>query len=127
MKSNKSTVIVIQSSNERYDYDSVKTWFECSAFNACEANDLFDAIEAVSDFTGESAPEIVLVRAQSGAQLAGITRSLDADGSFFEIPVAILSDVKDAGEKKSFNFGSLQKLKGRLDKGSAAQARSAGA
>lgn len=112
---NRSTVIVVQDGNLNYDYESVKSWFDSSDFNACEAVDIFDAIDAISDFTSPNGPDVVLVRTGSSSQLEQIAKVLDCNGDFCEIPVAILSDTKDADEKRSYNFGSLGRLKGRLD------------
>jgi hypothetical protein len=119
MKSSKSTVIVIRETNRKYDYDSVKSWFASSAYNACEANDLFEALDCVSDFTNFDSPDIVLVRMEPGPQLDLITQALDGDRDFFEVPVAVLSDAKNADEKRPYNFGSLRRLKGDLDSGPA--------
>ena len=115
MNYNRSTVVIVHENNEKYDYDSVKNWFELSAYNACEANDLFDAIDTASDFTSASGPDVLLVCMRPGPQLDMISRSLDADGNFFEVPVAILSDGKNVDERKPYSFGSLKNLKGSLD------------
>lgn len=119
MNCSRSTVIVIRETNQRYDYDSVKSWFDRSAFRAYEANDLFEALDTVSDFTSSISPDIVLVRMEPGPQLDTIIHALDADGDFFEVPVVILSDAKNADERRAFNFGSVGRLKGRLDSNTA--------
>ena len=115
MNTNRSTVIVVHDTNLHYDYDSVRNWFASSDFNACEAIDLFDAVDAISDFTNPIGLDVVLVRMKPGSQLDRIPEVLDANGDLFEIPVAILSDTKHADEKRPYNFGSLGRLKVKLD------------
>ncbi len=115
MITNRSTVLVIKDSNLQYNYESVKSWFDSSDFSSYEAADLFDAIGAISDFTNAIGPDIVLVRMKSGPQFDGIAEVLDANSELFEIPIAILSDIKNADEKRSYNFGSLNRLKVKLD------------
>ena len=127
MNCSNSTVVIIHENNQKYDYASVRNWFARSAYNACEANDIFDAIDTASDFTSPAGPDIVLVCMRPGPQLDRISQALNDDGDFFEVPVAILSDAKNADEKKPFSFGSLKHLKGNLDSKSAAHAAGANA
>lgn len=125
MNSNRTTVLVIGDNNTKYSYDSVKNWFATSAYNACEANDLFDALDTVLDFTSSCGPDIVLVRMKAGPQLDTITQAVHSDCDFFEVPVAILSDAMNVDEKRAYNFGSLKRLKGSLDSKPARRTRSA--
>ena len=127
MNSNRTTVLVIGDDNERYSYDSVKNWFASSSYNACEANDLFDALDTVLDFTSSSGPDIVLVRMKAGPQLDTITQAVHSDCDFYEVPVAVLSDGIYVDEKRSYNFGSLKRLKGSLDSKPARRSRAASA
>jgi hypothetical protein len=125
MNHGKPTVVIIKETNRKYDYDSVKHWFDLSSYNACEADDLFEAFETASDFTGRTAPDVVLVCMKPGPQFDTISKALDADRDYFELPVAIVSDMKHADEKRAFSFGSLKVLKGRLDVKPAARAAKA--
>lgn len=113
--SGKSSVIVIHDTNNRYDYDSVKKWFAASDFRTCEAADLFDAIDKMSDFTGFVCPDVFLVKVRPGSQQDKMVKEFGSGAERDEVPIAVLSDNKSNDERKSFNFGSVRRLKANLD------------
>jgi hypothetical protein len=111
-----TSVIVIHETNHRYDYESVKDWFDNSDFEACEAADLFEAIDKMSDFTNRGCPDVYLVRVRPGSQQDKMIREFEpANFGYTEVPIAVLSDTRNADEKKTFNFGSVRGLKANLD------------
>ena len=111
-----TSVIVIHDTNSRYDYDSVRAWFASSELEAREAADLFDAIDKMSDFTDIGCPDVFLVKVRPGSQQDRLVREIDASFDSIEVPIAVLSDTSDKGERRTFNFGSLRGLKANLDK-----------
>lgn len=110
-----TSVIVILDSNNRYDFDSVKDWFDNSDLDAREAVDLFDAIDKMSDFTDVGCPDVFLVKVRPGSQQEKLVREFDRNFESFDVPIAVLSDVRFRDEKRSFNFGSVRRLKADLD------------
>lgn len=111
-----TSVIVIHETNNRYNYESVREWFAASDLEACEAADLFDAIDKMSDFTEVALPDVFLVKVQPGSGQDILLREVDANFDHTEVPIAVLSDKKGIGEQRHFNFGSLRGLKANLDK-----------
>lgn len=114
-----TSVIVIHETNNRYDYESVRDWFASSDFEACEAADLFEAIDKMSDFTEIVSPDVYLVKMRPGCQQDRLLLDVDANFDRLEVPIAVLSDATGKGERRNFNFGSVRGLKADLDKPSA--------
>jgi hypothetical protein len=110
-----TSVIIIHDTNNRYDFDSVRDWFASSDLEACEAADLFDAIDQMSDFTEIGCPDVFLVKVRPGSQQDKLIREFDASCDSLEVPIAVLSDTRNENEKRNFNFGSVRGLKANLD------------
>lgn len=56
-------IILLTQNLTAADLTSVRAWFEDSQFDLCEAADVFQAIEQLSDFTEPSRPDVVLLEA----------------------------------------------------------------
>lgn len=110
-----TSVIVVHDTNSRYDYESVREWFETSDLEACEAADLFDAIDRMSDFTEVVLPDVFLVKVRPGSQQDKLLREVGANFDCLEVPIAVLSDIRGDSERRNFNFGSVRGLKANLD------------
>jgi hypothetical protein len=110
-----TSVIVIHETNNRYDYESVRAWFASSGLEACEAADLFDAIDKMSDFTNVGCPDVFLVKVLPGSQQDKMAHEFETSLGCAEVPVAVISDARTKGEKRAFNFGSVGRLKANLD------------
>ena len=54
-------VIVLLDKQVSGDRTEIREWFEHSRFSMCEATDVFEAIEQLSDFTLETRPDVVLL------------------------------------------------------------------
>ena len=114
-ESNRSTVLVVYDTNQRYDLESVRRWFAESSLNIDEASDFFDAIERISDMTIQSSPDVVLLKLHPGTKASALISQFNSALDGFDLSLAVLSDAKDADEKRKFNFGSLTGLKYDLD------------
>ncbi len=110
-----TSVIIIHETNCRYDYESIWNWFASSELEAREAADLFDAIDKMSDFTDIGCPDVFLVKLRPGSQQEVLIREFDKISDGFEVPIAVVTDMKSADEKRPFNFGSVGGLKADLD------------
>jgi len=114
-ESNRSTVLVVYDTNQRYDLESVRRWFAESNLNIDEASDFFDAIERISDMTIPSSPDVILLKLHPGSKASTLIKQFNSALADFDLSLAVLSDIKDADEKRKFNFGSLTGLKCNLD------------
>jgi hypothetical protein len=47
------------------DHSMIREWFENSRFSTCEASNVFEALEQLSDFTIKNRPDVVLVDVDS--------------------------------------------------------------
>lgn len=57
----RSSVIVMVEADNSNDRNDIHKWFEDSRFNVFDAINIFDALEAVSDFTVRDRPDVVLL------------------------------------------------------------------
>jgi hypothetical protein len=121
-----SPVLLIYDTNERYDYETVQQWFQDSRFNWCEASNVFEAIEELSDFTMQHHPDVILLKVSSKSKEDRMIRRVACDSGFsdFEVPIAVLSDTPGSDEKCPYAFGNLKQLKAQLDRASKAAAAS---
>ncbi len=58
-------VILLLDGSPSADNKFIKRWFERSRFLTCEAADIFDALEEISDFTNFQRPDVVLLEVAS--------------------------------------------------------------
>jgi hypothetical protein len=94
----------------------VRAWFDNSDLEACEAADLFDAIDKMSDFTNIGCPDVYLVKMRPGSQQDRMIHEFDVGVDCIEVRIAVLSDSRNKDEKRAFNFGSVRGLKADLDR-----------
>jgi hypothetical protein len=101
-------VIVLMDKETSGDHMMIREWFENSRFSTCEASNVFDALEQLSDFTMRNRPDVVL---------------LDVDCCEEQLPlvknVADLPTVTIAGDGKKvankYFHADLGKVASRLD------------
>src|SRR5689334_17581193 len=58
-------VILLLDGSPSADNKFIKRWFQKSRFLTCEATDIFEAIEEISDFTNYQRPDVVLLEVAS--------------------------------------------------------------
>ena len=58
-------VILLLDGRPSADNKFIKRWFERSRFLTCEATNIFDALEEISDFTNFQRPDVVLLEVAS--------------------------------------------------------------
>ena len=112
-------VIVLMDKEASGDRDSVREWFENSRFSTCEAADVFEALEEISDFTTESRPDVVLldvVSFEDDYQL--IHDTIEPSSETDELPILALSSQTESGESRASIccfYGSLGEVAAHLD------------
>lgn len=66
-KNGQQPVILLISREEREEC-FFKQWLEENASSVCEANDIFQVIEEISDFTVRECPGVILLEVESASQ-----------------------------------------------------------
>ena len=114
----KSSVLVIHETNNRYDYESVRSCLRANDFVTYESADVFDAIDRLSDFTAMgSEGTVYLVRVRPGSQHDRLIAQLRENAATLDIPIAVISDLRKGEESNTrFTFGSVSRLKKAIDK-----------
>lgn len=62
------------------DHAPVRRWLKGSRFNTCEAENIFEAMEIISDFTDRQRPDVVLLAVDSPADEFAAFRSFVQSG-----------------------------------------------
>ena len=80
-------VIVLVGKSTPGDLATVKKWLKGSRFETCEAGDIFQAIEKLSDFTVRERPEVVLLELETLADVTLLTGLLQDTKNDVDFPV----------------------------------------
>jgi hypothetical protein len=98
---------------EADDRENIQKWFHDSRFNVFDAVNIFDALEAVSDFTVREHPDVVLLNVECCDDDLPLIRS--AYEAVSQSSPEVMA-VKNAGRaKSSFYQGDLAHVAARLD------------
>jgi CheY-like chemotaxis protein len=113
-------VIVLMDREASGDRDTVREWFENSRFSTCEAADVFEALEEISDFTTATRPDVVLLDIESFEdEYQLIHDTIEPSRTADELPILALSsqieNVKSSASSCCFH-GSLGEVAAHLDK-----------
>lgn len=115
---NMSSVLVVHDTNNRYDYESVRSCLKANDFVTDESVDFFEAIDKLSDFTSTgSEGTVYLVKVRPGSQHDRLIAQLRENSAILDIPIAVISDrLRGEEANQQFTFGSVGKLKRQIDK-----------
>lgn len=112
-------VIVLMDRETSGDRDTVREWFENSRFSTCEAADVFEALEELSDFTTESRPDVVLLEVDSCEDDFQLVHDTIEPSGADQMPILALSPKPTGLEYRAANgcfLGSLRQVATHLDK-----------
>ena len=104
-------VIVLMDKETAGEHSQIRRWFEDSRFSTCEASNVFEALEQLSDFTIQKRPDVVLIDVDCCEDELPIAR--DVAG----LPVMTLSKntrTKNAGTFYPANLGAVVSKLNRL-------------
>lgn len=100
-------VIVLMDKESSGDQAMIRQWFEDSRFATCEASNVFEALEHLSDFTLGSRPDVLLLDVECCEDELPIVREVS------DLPVMALSG-KHVKNGVSANFGQVVSHLNRL-------------
>jgi hypothetical protein len=109
-------VILLLDGSPSADNRFIKRWFERSRFLTCEANDIFHAMEEISDFTKHQRPDVVLLEVASMTDDFQIIKRLTQTmaGQNDLLIFALSENGKIVDDKQCFE-GDLTQLAAMLD------------
>jgi CheY-like chemotaxis protein len=109
-------VILLLDGGPSADNKFIKRWFQKSRFLTCEATDIFQALEDVSDFTMPQRPDVVLLEVKSmPEQFQVIRKMIQTPAGQSEMPIFAFSESgKRINHKECFE-GNLAELEARLN------------
>ena len=113
-------VIVLMDKETSDERSVVLEWFENSRFLTCEAADVFEALEEISDFTVATRPDVILLDVEScDGDFQLIHDTIEPSPETLDLPIlALAPDGEDlkSGIPGSCFRGSLGQVAARLDK-----------
>jgi len=111
-------VLVLLEKKAIVDHNLLKQWLEVNGFLAWNAEDVFDALEELADFTVRSRPDVILLEVGSLADDFRMIRSIVNDEPEGKSTQAIfaLSDGRKSVNHSECYEGDLNQLKARLDR-----------
>lgn len=110
------SVILLMDNGATIDHAPVRRWLKGSRFNTCEAENIFEAVEIISDFTDRQRPDVVLLEVDSPAAEFAAFRSLVQNGTEdCGHAIFTLRDDGETGSSSDCFEGSLAELATRLE------------
>lgn len=114
--SNNSTVILLMNRTSNSDGKFIRNWLENSRFLSCEATDIFQAIETISDFTNSYKPEVVLLEVDSiNDDFPIIQQIADFTAGETLIPFMAVAETKQVLSESKYFIGNIAQLETKLD------------
>jgi hypothetical protein len=86
-----SPVVVMVEREDSGDGQAAREWVEQSAYNSCEAHDVFEAIEEMADFTMEFRPEVIVLDADCCEDEAESVMHALEEIHLSEVPIPVLA------------------------------------
>jgi hypothetical protein len=110
------SVILLLDSNTSADNEFIKNWFQESRFLTSEANDIFQALEVIADFTMPQRPDVILLEVSSiPDDFQDIKKVTQTFAGHSGLPIFAFSENgKIVNDKECFE-GNLAQLKEKLD------------
>jgi len=112
-------VIVLMDKETSDDRNAVVEWFENSRFLTCEAADVFEALEEISDFTTATRPDVILLDVEScDGDYQLVHDTIEPSTESNDLPILALAadgEIVEAGVTRSCFRGSLGQVAEHLD------------
>jgi hypothetical protein len=110
-------VILLLDGSTSGDNQFIKRWFQKSRFVTCEATDIFEALEDVSDFTTFQRPDVILLEVKSiPKDFYVVKKMIQTPAGETEMPIFAFSENGNLVNDESCFEGNLAQLEARLDR-----------
>lgn len=111
------TVILLLDEHLTADNAEAKEWLKESRFFTCEATDIFEALEDISDFTTPRRPDVVLIEVGSLSDDFSLVNEMVRTSSDETMcPIFALSNTGKVVNQKECFEGNLGQLTAELNK-----------
>ena len=109
-------VILLLDGSRSADNKFVKRWFQKSRFFTCEATDIFQALEDVSDFTTPRRPDVILLEVKSiPDDFYVVKKMIQTPAGQTEMPIFALSEKGSLVNHSECFEGNLAQLEAKLN------------
>jgi len=106
-------VILLLDKRASADRSDVINWFDNSRFSTCEASNVFEALDELSDFTIKERPDVVLVNVESCETELSLMRDMSG---MEDLAIMALSSGSSIVATDGCFRGNLGQLATHLDK-----------
>ena len=108
--------VILLLGKRRAKRDEVDTWLEESKYSTCEATDVFQVIEQLSDFTVGESPDVVFLHIDREAEREMLENMLLASDGDFNASVIAYSATESQRitNHDTFGLGALERQLERL-------------
>ena len=106
-------VILLMDKRTSADRSDVMDWLDNSRFSTCEASNVFEALEDLSDFTIKERPDVVLLNVDSCEHKASLMRDMSG---MEDLTIMALSSGSGTIATDGCFQGNLGQLASHLDK-----------
>jgi hypothetical protein len=112
-----SAVILLLCSKKKDENGAIKKWLKKSRFFTSEAQDIFQALELISDFTLARRPEVVLLDFDSSTgSLPELNKMVSVMSDDGDVSLVALSDSAKKDVCKDYFEGNFAEVKLELNK-----------
>lgn len=109
-------VILLIDGSPAADNRFIKRWFEKSRFLTCETNDVFEALEEISDFTMMQRPDVILLEVESMTDgFQTVKMLIHSVSGQNETPIFAFSESGKVIDDGDCFEGNLAQLEARLN------------
>jgi hypothetical protein len=102
-------VIVLLDKQDSGDCKEIREWFENSRFLTCEATNVFEALEQLSDFTIETRPDVVLLNVACSDDEMSLVENVS------DLPVVAFPHIGVASRPGKYFNANIGKMASRLN------------
>jgi CheY-like chemotaxis protein len=103
-------VIVLVDKDTAGKWSEIRQWFEDSRFSTCEASNVFEALEHLSDFTLKKRPDVVLIDVDCCEDQLPIMQNVS------DLPVMALSPKSRSMTSGNYYAASFDSVISKLNK-----------
>ena len=108
-------VVVMIEEGENAEGQTAREWMENSRFNTTEAEDMFEALEEMGDFTTGFRPDVILLDVENCRTDLPIIRGTFESIHESEVPIMAISGSEESSVDRGAFEGNLEAVVAHLD------------